>query len=83
MLRRIVLAFSYSPPPKANRETRTEQGFSYSQCLEKNRAKRCTVDLVELDQAWHAKAEAELAELLQAQARYHEFKSLSLILLPD
>ena len=39
VLRRIVLAFSYSPPPKANRETRSEQGFSYSQWLEKNRAK--------------------------------------------
>ena len=56
VLRRIVLAFSYSPPPKANRETRTEQGFSYSQWLEKNRAKRCAVDLVELEQARHAKA---------------------------
>jgi hypothetical protein len=41
------------------------------------------VDLVELEQAWHAKAEAELAELLEAHARYDEFKGLPLIVLPD
>jgi hypothetical protein len=83
VLRRIVPAFSYSPPPEANKETRTEQGFSYSQWLEENRAKRCTVDLVELEHAWHAGAEVELAELLGAQARYDEFKALPLIVLPD
>jgi hypothetical protein len=83
VLRRIVLAFSYSPPLEANKETRTEQQSSYSQWLEENRAKRCTVDLVELEQAWHAKAEAELARLLEAQARYDEFKALPLIVLPD
>jgi hypothetical protein len=53
---------------------------SYSQWLEENRAKRCTVDLGELEQAW---PEAELAELLEAQAEYDEFKALPLILLPD
>jgi hypothetical protein len=83
VLRRVVLAFSYSPPLEANKETRTERGFSYSQWLEENRAKRCTVDLVELEQAWRAKAEAELAELLEAQARYDESKALPLIVLPD
>lgn len=57
VLRRIVLAFSYSPPPEAKKETQIEQG-SYSQWLEENRAKRCTVDLVELGQAWRARAEA-------------------------
>jgi hypothetical protein len=65
-LRRIVLAFSYSPPPEANEETRTEQGFSYSQWLQANQETHCTVDLVELKKAWRAKAEAELAELLPA-----------------
>jgi hypothetical protein len=49
----------------------------------KRSAKRCTVDLGELEQTWHAKAEAELAELLQAQARYDAFKALPLIPLPD
>jgi hypothetical protein len=44
VLRRIVLAFSYSPPLEANNETPTEQQSSYSQWLEENRAKRCTVD---------------------------------------
>jgi hypothetical protein len=47
------------------------------------RAERCTVDLVELEQPWHAKAEAELAELLEAQAKYDELKALPLIVLPD
>jgi hypothetical protein len=83
VLRWIVLAFSYSPPPEANEETRTEQGFSLSQWLEANQDTRCTVDLVELKQAWRAKAEGELAELLQAQAKYDEFKELPLIVLPD
>jgi hypothetical protein len=46
--------------------------LSYSQWLEENRAKRCTVDLGELKRAWTAKAEAELAELLDAQAKYDE-----------
>ena len=41
------------------------------------------MDLVELEQAWHAMAEAELAELRQAQTKYGEFKALPLILLPD
>jgi len=39
------------------------------------------VDLVELKQDWRAKAEAKLAELLQAQAKYDEFKALPLIVL--
>ena len=51
--------------------------------LEENRAKRCTVDLVELEQTWHAMAEAELAELLEAQARYDDFKALPLMVLRD
>jgi hypothetical protein len=83
VLRRIVLAFTHSPPVESNKETRIEQGFSHSQRLEANEETRCTVDLVELEQAWHAKAEAELAELLEAQARYDEFKALPLIVLPD
>ena len=83
VLQRIVLAFLYSPPLEANKETRIEQGFSYSQWLEENAAKRCTVDLVELEQAWRAKADAQLAELLEAQAKYDEFKALPLIVLPD
>jgi hypothetical protein len=41
VLRRIVNAFSCSPPLEANKETRTEEGFWYSQWLEENRAKRC------------------------------------------
>jgi hypothetical protein len=57
--------------------------WSYSQWLEKNRASRCTVDLGELEQAWRAKAAAQLAELLDAQAKYDEFKALPLIVLPD
>jgi hypothetical protein len=48
---------------------------------EEERAKCCTVDLGELDQAWHAKAEAELAELLELQAEYDQFKALPLIVL--
>ena len=83
VLRRIVLAFSYSEPVEANKETRIEQGFSDSEQLEANQETRCTVDLGELKQAWRAKAEAELAELLQAQAKYDEFKALHLIVLPD
>jgi hypothetical protein len=39
------------------------------------------VDLVELEQAWHAKAGAELAKLLEAQAKYDAFKALPLIVL--
>jgi hypothetical protein len=78
-----VLAFTYPPPPEVNKETRTEQGSWYSQWLEENRAKRCTVDLLELEQAWHAKAEAELAKLLELQAKYDEFKAMPLIVLPD
>jgi hypothetical protein len=80
VLRRIVLAFTYSPPLEANKEV-TEESSSYSQWLEKNRAKRCTVDLVELEHKWRAKAEAQLAELLKAQAKYDEFKALPLIVL--
>jgi hypothetical protein len=81
LLRRIVQAFSYSPPLEANEETRIEHGFSDSQWLEENRAKRCTVDLVELKRAWRTKAGAQLAELLEAQAEYDEFKALPLIVL--
>jgi hypothetical protein len=40
VLQRIVPAFSYSPPLEANKETRIKQGFSYSQWLEENAAKR-------------------------------------------
>lgn len=81
VLRRIVNAFSYSPTPEANKETRTEEGFWYSKWLEENRPKRCTVDLVELEQAWRVKADAQLTELLQAQAKYDAFKALPLIVL--
>jgi hypothetical protein len=74
---------SYSQRLEENKETRIEQGDSLSQWLEANQDTRCTVDLVELGQAWRAKAEAELAELLEAQARYVESKALPLIVLPD
>ncbi|HEY6684948.1 MAG TPA: hypothetical protein VI094_01935 [Propionibacteriaceae bacterium] len=57
--------------------------WSDSQWLEENRAKRCTVDLGELEQTWRIKADAELAELLEAQANYDAFKALPLITLPD
>jgi hypothetical protein len=56
--------------------------LSYSQWLKENRSKRCTADLDELEQAWQAKAEAKVAELLEAQAKYDEFKALPLIVLP-
>ena len=46
------------------------------------RQKRCTVDLEELERQWRKKAERELSEMLQAQAKYDEFKSLPLIVLP-
>ena len=55
--------------------------WSFPQWLEEHRAKRCTVNLGELEQAWRAKAEAELAELLQTQAKYDEFKALPLVVL--
>jgi hypothetical protein len=57
--------------------------WSWSKWLEDNRATRCTEDLAELEQAWHAMAEAQLAELFKAQAKYEELKSLPLIVLPD
>jgi hypothetical protein len=57
--------------------------WSYSQWLEENRAKRCTVDLGELEQAWRSMAEAELAELVTAEAKYVEFRTLPLIVLTD
>jgi hypothetical protein len=41
------------------------------------------VDLDELEQAWRAKAEAQLAKILKAQAKYDEFKALPLIVLRD
>jgi hypothetical protein len=41
------------------------------------------VDLVEVEQTWRAKARAQLAELLEAQAEYDRFKALPLIVLPD
>jgi hypothetical protein len=43
----------------------------------------CTANLDELQQIWRAKAEHELAELLEVHARYDEFKALPLIVLPD
>jgi hypothetical protein len=57
--------------------------WSYSQWLEENRAKRCTVDLGELEQAWRIMAEAELAELVKAQAKYVAFRALPVIVMPD
>ena len=44
---------------------------------------RCTVDLVELERAWRAEAQAQLARLLEAQARYEKFAALPLIVFPD
>jgi hypothetical protein len=41
--------------------------WSWSKGFERNRAKRYTVDPVELQQAWHAEAEAELAEVKERQ----------------
>jgi hypothetical protein len=55
----------------------------WDEWLEANRAERCTVDLDELERAWRAKAEAQLAELLELEAKYPEFKALPLIVLPD
>jgi hypothetical protein len=43
------------------------------------RQRRCKVDLDELESQWHDKANAELTEMLKAQARYDEFKALPLI----
>jgi hypothetical protein len=83
VLRRILLAFSYSPPLEANNGTRIERGFSQSQRLEANEETRCTVDLVELERVWRARAEAEVSELIQAQAEYDRLKRLPLIVLPD
>jgi hypothetical protein len=42
---------------------------------------RCTVGLVELERAWRAEAQAQLARLLEAQARYEKFAALPLIVL--
>ena len=50
---------------------------------EEDRAKGCTVDLVELERAWRAKARAELVELLEAQAEYKRLEALPLIVLPN
>jgi hypothetical protein len=58
-------------------------GEESQEWLEEHKAERCIVDLDELEQAWRAKAEAQLAELLKAQAKYDEFKALPLIVLPD
>jgi hypothetical protein len=43
----------------------------------------CTVDLDKLEQAWRAEAQAQLAEILEKEARYEEFEALPLIVLPD
>ena len=59
------------------------EGVVILQWLDENRAKRCTVNLVELEQAWRIMAEAELAELVQAQAKYVAFRALPLIVMPD
>jgi hypothetical protein len=48
-----------------------------------NQAKRCTVNLNELEQVWRAEAEAQLAEMLEAQAKYDAFEALPLIVLHD
>jgi hypothetical protein len=44
---------------------------------------RCTVDLVKLEQAWRATAETQLAGMLEEEARYDQFRTLPLIVLPD
>jgi hypothetical protein len=51
------------------------------QWIEEHRAERCTLDLGELEQALRAKAEAELANKLELEAKYDEFKALPLIVL--
>jgi len=66
-----------------DRPTVMMMGQLTPQWLAKNRGKRCTVDLDELKQAWRAKANAEVAELRQAQAKFNELKTLPLIVLPD
>jgi hypothetical protein len=43
----------------------------------------CSVDLDKLEEAWRAEAEAQLAELLEEEARYDGFKALPLIVCPD
>jgi hypothetical protein len=43
----------------------------------------CTVDLMQLEQTWRARAKAQLAEMLEEQARYDEFVALPLIVFPD
>jgi hypothetical protein len=62
------------------------RGLSYEESLERPKRQgkqRCTVDPVKLEQAWRAEAEAQLAELLEAEARYNGFEALPLIVLPD
>jgi hypothetical protein len=45
------------------------------------RQQRCQVDLGELESQWQEKANSQLADLLEARARYDEFKALPLIVL--
>jgi hypothetical protein len=44
---------------------------------------RGTINLDELEQTWRAEAQAQLARLLEAQARYEKFAALPLIVFPD
>jgi hypothetical protein len=62
------------------------RGLPYAEYREepKRQTKKfCTVGLVELGQAWRAEAERQLAEMLEAQAKYDEFEALPLIVLPN
>jgi hypothetical protein len=60
------------------------QGFLdwYARRERQSRA-ACTVDLDKLEQAWRAEAKAQLAEILEKEAKYNKLKALPLIVLPD
>jgi hypothetical protein len=68
---------------RSGQTTSDHDGGRVPEWLEEHKAERCTVDLDELEQTWRAKAEAQLAKILKAQAKYDEFKALPLIVLPD
>jgi hypothetical protein len=57
------------------------RGDEHSEYAERQRAERCTIDLIELERTWRAAAKDELAEMLGIQAEYDRFKALPLIVL--
>jgi hypothetical protein len=62
---------------------RREQFLRWYARAERQDRGPCTVDLDKLEQAWRAEAQAQLAEILQKEAKYEQFKALPLIILPD